>query len=115
MKLTLPLPPRLNRYYRHDRGVTHLSQEGRAFKEHVYWLAKAAGAEPLRGAVRVTIDVYRQRKAGDLDGYAKATLDALNGLAYLDDSQVVELILRRFDDRLNPRAEVDVYELAAAL
>lgn len=111
IRLTLPLPPLLNRYYRTDRGITHLSDDGRAFKRDVFVIAKAAGVVPLQGAVRVRIDVYRKRKAGDVDGYCKSVLDALNGLAYDDDSQVVELLVRRFDDKANPRAEVCIEEV----
>jgi Holliday junction resolvase RusA-like endonuclease len=37
--------------------------------------------------------------------------DALNGLVWLDDSQVVEIHSFREDDKLNPRVEFLVYEL----
>ena len=32
---------------------------------------------------------------GDLDNYAKAILDALNGVAYTDDKQIISLELRK--------------------
>lgn len=106
MKLTLPLPPRNNIYYRNFRGKMHLSTEGRDYKDTVHLLCH--GSEPLEGAVCVNVDVYRARKAGDLDGYAKGLLDALNGVAYHDDAQIVELHMRRFDDKHDPRVEVTV-------
>jgi len=46
----------------------------------------------------------------DLDNVAKAILDALNGIAYIDDNQVVELIVRK-KRSVNPRAEVELYEV----
>lgn len=112
MKLILPLPPRNNVYYRHSRGVTHLSTEGRRYKSTVYMDAVTQGCEaPLEGSLRVTVDVYRARRAGDLDGYFKGLFDALNGVAYTDDQQIVEIHARRLDDKHNPRVEVTVEEV----
>jgi hypothetical protein len=42
------------------------------------------------------------------DNCAKSICDALNGIVYLDDSQIVELVIRRHVDRERPRAEVTV-------
>lgn len=54
--------------------------------------AKAAGAVPLDGDVAVTIYVFVQSgRHGDIDNYVKAVLDGLNGVAYLDDRQVVQV------------------------
>lgn len=43
----------------------------------------------------------------DIENVSKAILDALNGIAYLDDSQVVSLSIKKFYDD-NPRVEVTV-------
>ena len=46
----------------------------------------------------------------DIDNYAKSVLDALNGIVYRDDSQVVDLFVRKlYDD--NPRLEITVQEM----
>lgn len=46
--------------------------------------------------VVMTIDFYNgNRRRRDLDNMAKLVLDALNGIAYADDHQVVELNLRK--------------------
>jgi Holliday junction resolvase RusA-like endonuclease len=37
------------------------------------------------------IDSEKAALAGDVDNYAKSHLDALNGVAYIDDRQVYEL------------------------
>lgn len=110
VRLILPLPPRNNVYYRHSRGITHLSTEGRNYKAQVNTLRYTI--QPLEGPVRVSIDVYRKRKAGDLDGFFKGLLDSLNGVAYHDDAQIVELHARRFDDKHDPRVEIEIQELA---
>ena len=113
MRLILPLPPSSNRYWRNYRGVTMISDEARAYKTEVWATAKQAGVEVLEGDVIVSIDLYRARKAGDLDNRIKVTLDALNGIAWRDDKQVAEIHARRFDDKANPRLEVLVEKLVA--
>lgn len=47
------------------------------------------------------------RKKPDADNIAKAVLDALNGLAYVDDAQVVELSVVKYWD-YEPRVEVTI-------
>ena len=49
-------------------------------------------------------------KKPDCDNIAKGILDALNGIAYNDDKQVIELhVYKRFTER--PRVEVTIKEL----
>lgn len=49
-------------------------------------------------------------KKPDIDNVAKIILDALNGLAFADDKQVVELNVKKAYS-LNPRVEVTVSEV----
>ncbi len=49
-------------------------------------------------------------KKPDLDNMAKAVLDALNGLAYKDDSQIVSLTLYKTYSE-QPRTEVKIMEV----
>ena len=77
------------RRYNHPRYV--------AFKEALGLLARRAmnGRAPLTGAIKISVTVYRQREPsslpfGDADNHLKAVLDALNGVCYVDDRQVVE-------------------------
>lgn len=53
---------------------------------------------------------HRPIKRPDLDNLAKAVLDALNGLAYSDDSQVVSLTVDKYYSD-NPRVEVTIKEV----
>lgn len=108
MKITLPYPPSANRYWRNYRGRMVTSAEARAYKDEVGWLAKQAGIEHLDGSVVLYVDIYRPRRSGDLDNWLKVLLDALQGVAYEDDTEVVELHARRLDDRNDPRVEVEV-------
>jgi Holliday junction resolvase RusA-like endonuclease len=108
MTITLPPAPSANRYWRNFRGRMVVSAEARAYKESAAWLAKAAGMEPITGDVSVTLRVYRQAKRGDLDNSIKVSLDSLIGVAYADDSQIVRIVAERYDDKRNPRVEVEV-------
>lgn len=110
MKLTLPYPPSVNAYWRQWQGRTLLSSEGRAYKTRAALAAKSQGARPLSGPVAVSLEVYRPRRIGDLDNVLKAVLDALRGVAYHDDRQVVAISAVRADDKANPRVEVEVHD-----
>jgi crossover junction endodeoxyribonuclease RusA len=114
LKLTLPEPPSANRWWRKWQGRMVLSAEARAYKAAAYVNAKRhLRRTPVpTGSVAVTVDWYRSRRAGDLDKRLGVLLDALQGAAYENDSQVVELTARRFDDKQNPRVEVTVREVA---
>lgn len=105
-KLTLPLPPSANRYWRYVNGHPTVSAEARNYKLAAGWIAKEQGVEMVATPVRLRIDVFRSRKAGDLDNYLKVLLDAMSGILWEDDEQVVQIVATRYDDKDNPRAEL---------
>lgn len=113
----LPYPPSTNVLHRavviKGRGRTLESKELRVYKARVSLMLLRY--KPLDGPVAVTLRVYRPRKAGDLDNRAKAVLDAVKGRLFVDDSQVVELHMYRYDDKANPRVEVTVAPVAATV
>ena len=106
IRLVLPYGPGVNHLYATVRGRRVLSRVGREYKAGVARLA--VGVVPFAADVAVSVDVFRPLKAGDLDGRLKCLLDALTGVAWVDDRQVVAITARRFDDKLRPRAEVTV-------
>ena len=67
--------------------------------------ARFAGAKPLDGAVGLDVTFYVQRPrsvkrlypsvAPDLDKYLRAVGDALSGVAFQDDSQIVDIRARK--------------------
>lgn len=68
-----------------------------ACKDALGLIARRAmnGASPLSGAIKISVTVCRPRKPdsrnfGDADNHLKAVLDALNGICYVDDAQVVQ-------------------------
>lgn len=65
--------------------------------------------EPFGSFVGVKVTLYRARKSGDADGPIKALFDALQGVAYRNDNQIVAYHVYRRDDPKNPRVEVEIY------
>ena len=55
-------------------------------------------------------NIVRPVKRPDTDNLAKICLDALNGLAYDDDSQVVDLVVRKYWSEI-PRVEIQIAEV----
>ncbi len=88
-----------------------VSAEAKAFKTQAGWIAKSSGAQMLFGSVSFLVDIYRPAKRGDLDNTLKVTIDSLQGIIYENDSQIVEIHARLFDDKKNPRAVVTVRSL----
>jgi Holliday junction resolvase RusA-like endonuclease len=87
-----------------------VSAEAKAFKKAVS--SALQGVSPVGGPVALTVTFYRPRRSGDIDNFCKVTLDSLKGIAYEDDSQIVELHAYRKDDKANPRVEISVTQLA---
>lgn len=105
----LDYPPSANRYWRTFRNVVVKSKEARAYQAAVK--LRFAGRKPMRGPVTVSLNVFRPKRTGDLDNSIKVLLDALKGIAYVDDSQVVEIHAWRNEDKFNPRVVVKVTAL----
>jgi crossover junction endodeoxyribonuclease RusA len=112
MKFTLPLPPTANLYWRIFRGRAIQSADAKNYKRMVAFRAMnqdiSSRPKPIDGDVVVTMTVYGRWKQGDLDNFQKCLLDALRGIAFHDDKQVVEIHARREDDPTNPRVEIRV-------
>ena len=118
--LILPYPISSNRYWRSfaikRKGATHhspvvtVTDEAKAYKSEVGWLAKAAGCRaPLRCAVQLEILlVPKNGICMDLDNCLKVAIDALNGVAYFDDDQVRKIIAERAEPDGRARLEITI-------
>lgn len=74
--ITLPWPPSNNRYYRHNRGRTHISAEGQAYRDNVARIIKNAMLDiGLAIPVKISIECHMpDRRRRDLDNLQKAAL-----------------------------------------
>jgi len=99
--LTLPYPPSINHYWRHFRGRTVISREGRTFRTNVCTLLAGAGGNgprkpPCGGRIALAMDAfppdYRRR---DLDNVLKPTLDALQHAGEYEDDSLIDLLIAR--------------------
>jgi Holliday junction resolvase RusA-like endonuclease len=111
MKITLPYPPTVNNLYINVGNHRVPSKQALAYKIDVQEACMVKRFRPLDGNVQVSVSVYRPRKSGDLDNTLKAILDGIKGWAFHDDKQVIEIHAYRFDDKDNPRAEVEIQAL----
>lgn len=108
VRLTLPFPPSANKYWRNDGGRVLVSRAAKDYKQTVLYTAyqQLGAAKPNNGTVRMWLDFYRARKAGDLDNSLKVLLDSLQGVLYVNDCQIEGLTARRYDDAAQPRVEI---------
>lgn len=113
MRLTLPLPPSTNRYYRNVGGRMLLSKEAREYRAHCAFVAALqVRGGPLTGRVKIRADVYMDLR-GDLTNREKQLLDALEGTVYENDRQVWDWRMVRHLDREDPRVEIEITEVLA--
>ncbi len=120
MTINLPVPPSINHAYvefvlpakrgvrTKPRAMRMPSNDMIRYKNDVINLLRAAGWQPVSGPMRLSITWRRKIRSGDLSNRVKVLEDALKGLAWHDDSQVVELHCYRLDDPQNPGVTVTV-------
>lgn len=97
--LELPYPISTNRYWRIFRGDSVVSADAKAYKNTIKNIAAEKNIVPFNGNVSLQIIIYPKRnkdgsanaKVLDLDNCLKVVLDALQGVAYDNDKQVVAL------------------------
>lgn len=89
--------------------MTYKTPEAKKWQETLGWEAKRQGrslqwlTDPIY--VGITMFVSRDR---DIDSSIKLTLDALNGVLYRDDTQVVHLNVKKEYDKENPHMEIEI-------
>lgn len=111
IKLTLPYPPTTNNLFMTVGKYRVPTKRAKDFKAEVQMICIASRVKPLSGEICVKVSVYRPRRSGDLDNTLKAIFDGLKGQAFHDDKQIIEIHALRFDDKENPRAEVEIQEI----
>lgn len=96
-------------------GARYMPNATRAYQTSIAWAAKAAGVRVIDGPVKIVLVVYHPIPASlrgqarrdaadnitrpyskpDIDNVFKSVADALNGIAYPDDKNVVEVVISK--------------------
>ena len=106
--IVLPIPPSANHRHHMTRGRVVLTDEARNYARVVQSICIHQDMLPLKGELVITIDVYARDRRIDTDNYLKAPLDALQGYAYKNDSQLKRICITRYVDKQNPRLEIAI-------
>ena len=104
------LPPSTNHLYGAGKGgARFLKPEVRVAKEAIAWEARSQyRGTPMSGSLNVSVALYwPDRRKHDIDNI-KALLDALTGIVWEDDGDIVELHTKKGFDKANPRVELTV-------
>lgn len=97
--ILLPYPVGSNRLWRTAKGRTIVSREALAWKQEARLRAQVAGIRPIAGPVAVELVLHPRLTANgrasqtrlDVDAPIKPLLDALQGIAYTNDKQVIRV------------------------
>jgi crossover junction endodeoxyribonuclease RusA len=104
---TVPGPPVGKERPRLGKGRVYTPSRTKAYEQRVQAYALQAQVKPIKGPVKMEIHCYYpDARRRDIDNTSKAAMDALNGIAYADDSQVAELLTTKRIDRGDPRIEI---------
>lgn len=78
------------------RGYSHTSEHSSIYKEKIQRIAHDKIKKPYYGNVEIQVEYLYRNKNERLDGdnLLKTICDALNGVAYFDDSQLIEHRIR---------------------
>jgi len=113
MKITIPGNPiSVNHYTANTRfGRKYLTKKAKEYQKVV--LLSCEGIDkPFLGDVEVKVKYFfGDRRRRDLLNYDKVWADSLEGIAYIDDKQIVKAYLEKHYDKGAPRTEVEIYEI----
>lgn len=112
ISFTVPFVPTKRRVRSTRRGVHYTDAKTKEEMRLIAEAASDAGAKPLEGEVAVVVvargsfpkslpkgvETRPQTRRPDADNICKCVLDALNGVAYADDAQVVSLRVEKLPD-----------------
>ena len=94
LRITLPWPPSVNRYWRHVGARVLLSENGRKYRQHVADLVMVARCSGRFSAdQRLMVDITANppdRRRRDLDNIPKALLDALEAAGVMPDDEQID-------------------------
>ncbi len=89
--MTLPLPNSVNQHWKHARGFTYISAQGKAFRAAVDVAARLHGEKAPEGRLSVGIEIFpRDKRVMDIDNRVKSLLDALECAGVIENDSLID-------------------------
>lgn len=118
--MVFPYPPSANRYWRVWGGRVVRSSEATSYKSICKGIATLSRHAQIDGDVHVSVILHpKKTKKGaasktriDLDNALKVVIDAMQGIVYANDSQVVRIVAQLGCPLTDGGLTVDVKEAA---
>ena len=111
----IPLDPVPLARPKFSHGRAYLPPRSRSYRaavqDVVNQLMKSRNLEPFTGELICRLKFFRKfkpttRNFGDIDNHVKAILDALQGLLFVDDRQIVSIAAQKLKDTDRPRTQI---------
>lgn len=122
------------KYYRPNKPqiILHDPIKVKRYKQLIgYYVRQHYDGQPLTGPLSVTLLFFREiqksdsqkkqtakgagqirpTKKPDVDNYIKSTLDALNGILWVDDNEIVDLHAKKYYSK-HPHIEIEIERLS---
>lgn len=97
--------------FRYSRTGGYTDPRVTAWQSTIGYFAELNGVEVRKGKAKVTLlFLLKDRRRRDLDNLSKAVLDALNGIAWVDDTQIVDLHIVKAITKESPGVWIEIEE-----
>lgn len=104
-----------NAYSTNKQGRRFLTQIGRNYKDEIGWAARWArksSQDMFKAPIRVEMVFYlKSRHRIDIDNLMKLPIDAMTGICWKDDSEIVEIFGKKVFGDPRPRTEINIFQL----
>ena len=119
MRFEIPLDPVPLARPKFSHGRAYLPTRSRDYRARVQdvvkELMKRRKLFPFQGELICRLKFFRKfnpsaRNFGDIDNHVKAILDALQGLLFVDDRQIVSIAAQKLKDTDRPRTHISFKE-----
>lgn len=94
-----------------QRGkIRFMRKEAKERKEAYKWEAKYQWkSAPITENISIRVRLYfGDRRKRDWDNYHKLSMDALSGIVFVDDVQIVSALVEKYYSKENPRIEIEI-------
>jgi Holliday junction resolvase RusA-like endonuclease len=93
--------------------TVYMSKEGKDIKESYQWQAKSQyKGLPIAESIEVTVKLFfGTKRRCDIDNFGKLWQDAMTGILWIDDSQIMIMYLSKHYDKNAGRIELAIKRL----